>query len=187
MNLRSGVAPVMASGTANAVKLLVATLAFAGAYLGLGAGYDASVQAPAGTAAGTEAGTAADVVEGAPVRIVVLSSRALPATTEQRPAAGTVTVGPIEALGPCDRPYRAQAVVGNDDPRATVSYGWRLERWSPGSRSWRAYLGTSAGFTGESQLVDWQPRIVNNPGWYRVVLSVSGEAPLRSERFLVSC
>lgn len=179
MNLRSGVAPVMASGTASAVKLLVATLAFAGAYLGVGATYDASVQAPAGAVAGA--------VKEAPARIVVLSSRALPVGTERSPAAGAVTVGPVEALGPCDRPYRAQAVVGDDDLRATVSYGWRLERWSPGSRRWRAYLSTSAGFTGGSQLIEWQPRIVNNPGRYRVVLSVDGEAPLHSERFLVSC
>jgi hypothetical protein len=193
MSPRSSVAPVVASGTASAVKLLIATLAFAGAYLGVDATH----------------GTRAQVPAGAPVRTVELSSRSMPAT-EQVPApveqvlatgripatgevpagkvmAGTVTVGAIDALGPCDRPYQARSVVGNDDPRDTVSYGWHLERWSPGLRRWQTYLGTWSGFTGESQTVEWQPRVVNNPGWYRVVLSVSGDAPLRSERFLVSC
>ncbi|MFB9675790.1 hypothetical protein [Streptosporangium vulgare] len=205
MSPRSSVAPVMASGTASVVKLLIATLAFAGAYLGVEATY------------GTPARTPADAAAQAPVRTVELSSRSMPATeqfpattervsaagrvpaadkitdkaadkaTDKVAAPGTVTVSALDALGPCDRPYQAQSVVDNDDPRATVSYGWRLERWSPGTRRWQTYLGTGSGFGGESQTVEWQPRIVNNPGWYRVVLSVSGDAPLRSEKFLVSC
>lgn len=194
MSPRSSVAPMVASGTASAVKLLIATLAFAGAYLGVEATYGTPARVPAGAAA------------QAPVRTVELSSRSMPAT-EQVPAAGrvpaadkitdkatdkvaargTVTVSALDALGPCDRPYQARSVVDNDDPRATVSYGWRLERWSPGTRRWQTYLGTGSGFGGESQTVEWQPRIVNNPGWYRVVLSVSGDTPLRSEKFLVSC
>ncbi|MEV0757621.1 hypothetical protein [Streptosporangium sp. NPDC050280] len=187
MSPRSSVAPVVASGVASALKLLVATLAFAGAYLGVEAAYGTPAQVTAGAPAQAQA----------PVRTVELSSRSMPATervpaTVERVSAtimtpGTVTVGAIDALGPCDRPYQAQSLVESDDPRATVSYGWRLERWSPGVRRWQAYLGTGSGFTGESQVVEWQPRVVNNPGWYRVVLSVSGEAPLRSERFLVSC
>ncbi|MEU8383525.1 hypothetical protein [Streptosporangium sp. NPDC048865] len=213
MSPRSSVAPVVASGTASAVKLLVATLAFAGAYFGVEATYGAPAPAPAVATA------------QAPARTVELSSRAMPAAEQVRtgtervstgaeqargavervsaagevPAAGevgaagkvllpgTVTVSALDALGPCDKPYQAESVIGNDDPRATVSYGWRLERWSPGTRRWQAYLGTGSGFGGESQAVEWQPRIVNNPGWYRVVLSVPGDAPLRSEKFLVSC
>ncbi|MEU4535257.1 hypothetical protein AB0G15_10355 [Streptosporangium sp. NPDC023825] len=193
MSPRSSVAPMVASGTASAVKLLVATLAFAGAYLGVEATHGTQARIPAGAAA------------QAPVRTVELSSRSMP-VTEQVPAAtervsatsevpaagavtapGTVTVSALDALGPCDRPYQVRSVVHNDEPRAAVSYGWRLERWSPGTRRWQTYLGTGSGFGGESQTVEWQPRIVNNPGWYRVVLSVSGDAPLRSERFLVSC
>jgi len=183
MSPRNSVAPVVASGVASAVKLLVATLAFTGAYLGVEAAYGTPDHVTAGAQA--------------PVRTVELSSRSMPATervpaTVERTSApatapGTVAVGALGALGPCDRPYQAQSLVENDDPRATVSYGWRLERWSPGTRRWQAYLGTGSGFTGESQVVEWQPRIVNNPGWYRVVLSVSGDAPLRSERFLVRC
>ncbi|MGS2644012.1 hypothetical protein [Streptosporangium sp. LJ11] len=193
MSPRSSVAPMVASGTASAVKLLVATLAFAGAYLGVEATHGTQARIPAGAAA------------QAPVRTVELSSRSMPATervpaatervsaTSEVPAAGTVTapgtvtVSVLDALGPCDRLYQVRSVVGNDDPRATVSYGWRLERWSPGTRRWQTYLGTGSGFGGESQTVEWQPRIVNNPGWYRVVLSVSGDAPLRSKKFLVSC
>ncbi|WP_436759064.1 hypothetical protein [Streptosporangium sp. V21-05] len=222
MSPRSSVAPMMASGTASAVKLLVATLAFAGAYLGVEATYGTPARIPAGAAA------------QAPVRTVELSSRSMPATeqfeatervratervsaagrvpaadkitdktadkatdktadkvtgkvTDKVAASGTVTVSALDALGPCDRPYQARSVVDNDDPRATVSYGWRLERWSPGTRRWQTYLGTGSGFSGGSQTVEWQPRIVNNPGWYRVVLSVSGDIPLRSEKFLVGC
>ncbi|WP_329084615.1 hypothetical protein [Streptosporangium sp. NBC_01469] len=171
MSPRSSVAPVVASGTVSAVKLLIATLAFAGAYLGVEATYGIPAQ-PAGAAA--------------QARTVELSSRSMPATA-QVPAPGTVTVSAVDALGPCDRPYQARSLVENNDPRATVSYGWRLERWSPGTRRWQTYLGIGSGFSGESQTVEWQPRVVNNPGWYRVVLSVSGDAPLRSERFLVSC
>ncbi|MER5644528.1 hypothetical protein [Streptosporangium sp. NPDC002524] len=222
MSPRSSVAPVMASGTASAVKLLVATLAFAGAYLGVEATYGTPAQVPAGAAAQE------------PVRTVELSSRSMPATervsaagrvpaadetskkttdetadkatgtvtdktedkatgkvtdtvTEKAATRGAVTVTALDALGPCDRLYQARSVVDNADPRAAVSYGWHLERWSPGTRRWQTYLGTGSGFGGESQTVEWQPRIVDNPGWYRVVLSVSGDAPLRSEKFLVGC
>ncbi|MER6175241.1 hypothetical protein [Streptosporangium sp. NPDC001681] len=181
MGSRSSVAPVVASGTASVAKLLVATLAFTGAYLGVETAYGTGARTPAGTE--STAGTATR----APARTVVLSSQSVPATTEQAPVAGEVTVSELDAFGPCDRPYRVQGVVGNDDPRAAVSYGWRLERWSSKTHRWYAYLGTGSGFTGEAQTVEWQPRIVNNPGWYRAVLSVSGDAPLRSEKFRVTC
>ncbi|MGC5015373.1 hypothetical protein ACLQ2R_31835 [Streptosporangium sp. DT93] len=110
-----------------------------------------------------------------------------PVATGQAPAAGRIAVGEGGALGPCDSPHLARTVVANDDPRATVSYAWRLERWSSAAHRWRTYLNAGAGFTGEGQVVEWRPRIVGNPGWYRVVLSVQGESPLRSERFLVRC
>ncbi|MEV4376859.1 hypothetical protein [Streptosporangium sp. NPDC049644] len=181
MGSRSSVAPVVASGTASVAKLLVATLAFTGAYLGVETAYGTGARTPAGTA--STAGRATEE----PVRTVVLSSQSMPAITERAPVAGEVTVSEIDAFGPCDRPYRARSVVGNDDPRATVSYGWRLERRSSKTHRWHAYLGTGSGFTGEAQVVEWQPRIVNNPGWYRVVLSVPGDAPLRSEKFMVAC
>ncbi|GAA2876469.1 hypothetical protein GCM10010517_37650 [Streptosporangium fragile] len=190
MSPRSSVAPVVASGTASVVKLLVATLAFTGAYLGVESTRGDSTQAGRGPAA------------QAPVRTVILSSESMPATTEEAaaaatapepparraPAKGVVTVSKLTASGSCTRPYRIRSVVGGDDPKAAVSYDWRLERWSPASRDWRIYLTASSGFTGGRQTVEWQPRVVNNPGWYRAVLSVSGKrTPLRSEKFLVSC
>jgi hypothetical protein len=183
---RSSMAPVIASGAANVVKLLVATLAFTGAYVGVEASQNASVRARLGVDA------------EAPVHTVALSAESLPAVTrsavtgaptgaaaaEKVPAMGTVTVS---ALGACDKPYRIQSVIGNAHPEKAVSYGWGLQRWSPSTRSWRPYLSMHSGFIGKSQTVRWEPRVVKNPGWYRAVLSVSGDAPLRSEKFLVSC
>ncbi|GAA3007807.1 hypothetical protein [Streptosporangium longisporum] len=110
-----------------------------------------------------------------------------PAATGRAVVAGRIAVGEGGALGPCDSPYLARTVVGNEDPRAVVSYAWRLERWSAATHRWHTYLNAGAGFTGEDQVVEWRPRIVGNPGWYRVVLSVGDERPLRSERFFVTC
>jgi hypothetical protein len=172
------------------VKLLVATLAFTGAYVGVEATHSASVQAGAGVDAEV------------PVRAVILSSGSLPAATEpaatervttesetneEIPKVGTVTVSAITGSGACDKPYRIRSVIDNDHPDNVVSYGWGLQRWSPATQSWRPYLGMHSGFIGRSQTVEWEPRVVNNPGWYRAVLSVSGDAPLRGEKFLVSC
>ncbi|MEV7008073.1 hypothetical protein [Streptosporangium sp. NPDC051022] len=201
MSPRGSVAPVVASGTASVVKLLVATLAFTGAYVGV----EASRTASAG--AGAEA----------PAQTVTLSSKAVPDSTAQDtslqkavfqntaaqdtvaqdtvaqdgaarvPAVGTVTVSPVTESEPCDKPYRFQSVIDNPHPERAVSYGWRLQRWSEGSRSWRTYLSGNSGFTGRRQTVEWQPHVVDNPGWYRATLSVSGAPSLRSEKFRVSC
>ncbi|MDP9849931.1 hypothetical protein [Streptosporangium lutulentum] len=154
------------------MKLLIATLAFAGAYVGVEASQGASVRAPVGVDA------------EAPVHTVTLSAESLPVVAEKIPTVGTITV---TALGACDRPYRIQSVIDNAHPEKVVSYGWRLQRWSEATRSWRPYLSAHSGFIGESQTAEWEPRVVGNPGWYRAVLAVSGEAPLRGERFFVSC
>ncbi|GHH66988.1 hypothetical protein GCM10017673_13410 [Streptosporangium violaceochromogenes] len=61
MRPRSGLAPVMASGAASVLKLLVATLAFSGVYTG--------VEVSHGDAVRTRPGPAA----AAPVRTVVLT------------------------------------------------------------------------------------------------------------------
>ncbi|MBB2911137.1 hypothetical protein FHS43_002402 [Streptosporangium becharense] len=196
MNPRNRVTPMVASGTTSVVKLLVATLAFTGAYLGVESTYGASERSERAPAAQISAARA-------PVHTVALSSESTPAEqvaveqaaeqvvagrAAQVPAKGVVTVSELTVSGSCDRPYRIQSVVGDADPKAAVSYDWRLERWSPASRAWRTYLTASSGFTGGSQTVEWQPRIVDNPGWYRAVLTVSGERdPLRSEKFRVTC
>jgi hypothetical protein len=214
MSPRGSVVPVLAGGVASVVRLLVATLAFAGVYLGLWGTPGVPAQAPVSASA--------EVTGRGPVRTVVLASWSNPAdatpsaktpadatpsaktpsaktpaaqvsaakdpaATGRAAVAGRIAVAEGGALGPCDSPYLARTVVGNEDPRATVSYAWRLERWSVATHRWHTYLNAGAGFTGEDQVVEWRPRIVGNPGWYRVVLSVGDERPLRSERFLVTC
>ncbi|GLW12370.1 hypothetical protein Misp01_74980 [Microtetraspora sp. NBRC 13810] len=168
MSRRNGVVPVVASGTATAVKLLVATLAFAGAYVGVGA---ANGGAPA-TGAGT--------------RTVTLSARAVPVTTALVPRAGVVTVSQ-RSLAPCEKRLRARGVVRNPAPDQVVLYGWRLQRWSHVKKTWRTYLSSSSGFTGPAMTTEWRPDVVGNPGWYRVELTVRGGKPVRSERFRISC
>ncbi|MFI6506986.1 hypothetical protein ACIBCT_05220 [Streptosporangium sp. NPDC050855] len=227
MSPRGSVVPVLTGGVASVVRLLVATLAFAGVYLGVWGTPGVPAQAPVSASA--------EVTDRGAVRTVLLASRSTPADatpsaktpsaktpavndpaartraartnagtdaapkTPNTPAAkdpaavgrvtvaGRISVGEGGALGPCDSPYLARTVVGNEDPRAVVSYAWRLERWSAATHRWHTYLNAGAGFTGEDQVVEWRPRIVDNPGWYRVVLSVEDERPLRSERFLVTC
>jgi hypothetical protein len=186
---RSSMAPVVASGAANVVKLLVATLAFTGAYVGVEASQNASVRARLGVDAEAPVHTVALSAESLPAvtRSAVTGSPTGAATAEKIPAVGTVTVSEVTALGACDKPYRIQSVIGNAHPEKAVSYGWGLQRWSPSTRSWRPYLSMHSGFIGKSQTVRWEPRVVKNPGWYRAVLSVSGDTPLRSKKFLVSC
>ncbi|ACZ90306.1 hypothetical protein [Streptosporangium roseum] len=173
MSPRSSVAPVVASGTASVVKLLVATLAFTGAYAGVETSRGASAQAPASAAAQAQP--------------VTLSSKSMPATTVEAPAAGTIAVSALTVSRPCHRPYLIQSVVDNPRPDSAVSYGWRLQRWSTATRTWRTYLTSHSGFAGRSQTAEWQPSVVDNPGWYRAELSVSGGTRLRSAKFLVSC
>ncbi|MFB9880224.1 hypothetical protein ACFFMN_19965 [Planobispora siamensis] len=175
MSPRSRVTPVLASGTASVVKLLVATLAFAGAYVGVEASENASGQARA---------NAAD----SRVETVNLSSDALSVPATETLKSGTVTVSAIVATAQgCDKPYKVQSVIDNEDPEDIVSYGWSLERWSPAAKKWRTYLTADSGFTGRTRVVEWQPRIVGNPGWYRVKLSVTDQGVLNSEKFQVSC
>lgn len=176
MSPRSSVAPVVASGTASVVKLLVATLAFTGAYLGVEVSHSASVPARAGVSA-----------QSAPVRTVSLSSKSAPLVTAEAPAAGAITVDTLAGLRPCEKSYLIQGMVDNPHPESVVSYGWRLQRWSAATRNWRTYLTRNAGFAGPSQTARWRPSVIDNPGWYRAELSVSGGARLRSEKFLVSC
>ncbi|GGL30685.1 hypothetical protein [Planomonospora parontospora] len=172
MSPRSSVVPVVAGGTATVLRLLSATLVFAALYAGAG-----SLDGPArAEAAGTER-----------VRTVTLSAQAGRSAAERAPEPGTVTVDEVPAGGRCERAYRVRGVIGNPDPEETVSYGWRLQRWSPATRTWRTYLTSGSGFTGASRTAEWEPRIVGNPGLYRVKLSVDGGATLRSEKFMVSC
>ncbi|MBG0815633.1 hypothetical protein [Planomonospora sp. ID82291] len=172
MSPRSSVVPVVASGTATVLRLLAATLVFAALYAGaetLGGSGRAEAAGPERT------------------RTVTLSAQAGGSAEERAPEPGTVAVDEIPSGGRCDRTYRARGAVGNPDPQDTVSYGWRLERWSPATRTWRTYLTEGAGFTGASRTAEWEPRIVGNPGLYRVRLSIDGGATLRSEKFMVSC
>ncbi|MFI6796536.1 hypothetical protein [Streptosporangium canum] len=175
MSPRSSIAPVVASGTASVVKLLVATLAFIGAYAGVETSHVASAQAPVGVAARTR------------TQPVTLSSESMPATTVEAPAAGTIAVSALGVSRPCHRPYLIRSVIDNPRPDSALSYGWRLQRWSTTTRTWRTYLTSHSGFAGRSQTAEWQPSVVDNPGWYRAELAVSGGARLRSARFLVSC
>ncbi|GIH77899.1 hypothetical protein Plo01_43280 [Planobispora longispora] len=157
------------------MKLLVATLAFTGAYVGVEASRDASGESRANATA------------GAPVQTVSLSAEAVPVTTDAIPASGKLTVSAITGTQGCAKPYRVQSVIENADPEGVVSYGWRLERWSAAGKSWRVYMTSGSAFTGRSETVEWEPRIVDNPGWYRVKLSVDGGDTMLSEKFQVSC
>ncbi|WP_405140814.1 hypothetical protein OG589_28120 [Sphaerisporangium sp. NBC_01403] len=168
-----GLVPIMASGTATVFKLLVATLAVCGAYFGVAHG-----------ATGPEH-TAAD---GPYVKTVVLSAQSLPIEARHIPEAGMVTVGAAAAGDSCERTYHAQSVI---DPGASgdpVDYDWRLVRWSPRAHAWKPYLySETAGFMGAQRTVEWHPRVVDNPGWYRVELAVSGKGVVVSEKFQISC
>jgi hypothetical protein len=169
--------PIMASGTATAFKLLVATLAVAGAYFGVAASHGATGQEP-----GARATT------GTPIRTVVLSARSLPVKAKQIPQAGMVTVGAAVAGASCERTYHAQSVIDPGPSGDPVIYDWRLRRWSPTSHAWKTYLVSgTAGFMGAQRTVEWHPRIMDNPGWYRVELAVSGKGVVVGEKFQVSC
>lgn len=167
-----GLVPVMATGTATAFKLLIATLAAVGAYLGVAA-HGTTAQKPS---------------EHAPVRTVILSAQSLPIEARRVPQAGMVTVGAAHAGASCERSYRAQSVIDPGGPGDPVVYNWRLLRWSPAARKWRTYLFSgSAGFMGAQRTVEWHPRVDDNPGWYRVELVVSGKGVIVSEKFQISC
>ncbi|MDF5757273.1 hypothetical protein [Spongiactinospora sp. TRM90649] len=213
MSPRSRLVPVVASGAANAVKLLVATLTFTGAYVGVEASQSASV-------------SAREAAAGTPVTIVTLSARTMPATTPEgvigiepivtaenaenaenaerpgEPVAGAmkaagaaanigaVTVGITGGPRPCEKELRARGEIHSADPSATVLYGWRLERWSHSARKWKSYATTVSGFTGPATEAQWSTNVVANPGWYRVKLTIeggTGPSAVRGERIQLSC
>ncbi|MDH2429085.1 hypothetical protein [Sphaerisporangium sp. TRM90804] len=170
MGARHNLGPVMASGTATAARLLIASLTMAGAYLG--------VEAATGTEPSARVGA----------RTVTLSAQAMPVEVERAPRTGTVSVAASAAGPECRRTYHAQGVAAPEKPGAMVTYDWTLYRWSPRTKEWMTYLSSGpAGFIGGPRAVEWRPRVVGNPGWYRVELEVSGEAAVLSERFQVSC
>ncbi|MEO3813100.1 hypothetical protein ABGB17_29205 [Sphaerisporangium sp. B11E5] len=172
MDARGGLVPALWSGTSTAVKLLIASLAFAGAYTGVGATRDAAT--PPAAAAPTQRTT------------VVLSAQAMPAEEARVPVPGVISVAAAEGTG-CARTYHAQSVIEPDGTGAAVLYDWRLWRWSTGTREWLPYTSSApAGFVGPGRAVAWHPRIVDNPGLYRVELAVDGEAVV-SEKFRVTC
>jgi hypothetical protein len=167
--------PIMASGTATVFKLLVATLAFTGAYFGVAATQGATPPER-------------DAASAAGVRTVILSAQSMPVEAKHIPQAGMVTVGASDAGAACERTYHAQSVIDPGPSGDPVIYDWRLFRWSPAAHKWRTYLFSgTAGFVGGQRTVEWHPRVTDNPGWYRVELTVSGKGAVVSEKFQVSC
>ncbi|MEU7830626.1 hypothetical protein [Nonomuraea sp. NPDC049129] len=166
---------VLASGTASTAKLFVAALAFTGAYVGFSA-YDTANSAPH------------------PAQTVTLSARELPiispttARTPQAAKPGKISVSalPVGDAG-CVKTFVARSVVINAEPDHTVLYGWELSRWSPGTNTWHSYFVNYDGFAGNTKTVRWNPSITNNPGWYRIELTVEGAKTIKSDRFQVSC
>ncbi|GII66258.1 hypothetical protein Skr01_63430 [Sphaerisporangium krabiense] len=178
--LAPGLVPIVVSGTATVFKLIVACLTVAGAYFGA-----VAMGPDQGTAEGTAAGRPA-------IRTVTLSARALPAEDARVPRPGTVAAALADAGPSCRRVYHVQSVI--DPAGEPIVYEWRLARWSASAHAWRTYLvSATAGFMGGQRTVEWYPRVVGNPGWYRAELSIRGEAdagPRRTvtgERFQISC
>ena len=67
-------------------------------------------------------------------------------------------------------------------------YAWRLTRWSAAAHAWQPYLYSgTAGFLGRARTVEWYPRVMDNPGWYRAELTVSGKSAVTSEKFQITC
>ncbi|MEV6985510.1 hypothetical protein AB0M95_30205 [Sphaerisporangium sp. NPDC051017] len=176
-----GLVPAMASGAATVFKLIVASLALTGAYFG-------AVAAQGDGRPGVAAGEA-------PVRTVVLSSRAMPVQDAHVPKPAIVSVGLSETGEGCRRVYHVQSVIDPGSAGDPVVYDWRLARWSPSTRTWKTYLFSgTAGFMGARRTVEWYPHVVGNPGWYRVELAVrdgvEDGAPLSKvvgERFRIAC
>ncbi len=166
MDPRSSMVPIMASGSATAIKLLIATLAVTGAYVPFTTGAFA----------------------GPPAQTVTLSVRAEPVQAvqapEEAPKVGAVTVSPIGDDNGCDQTYQASSVIDSDG--SGISYGWRLLRWSAASNTWHTYLSAQSGFAGASRTVQWRSRIVDNPGTYHVQLDV-GSQTYKSDKFRVTC
>lgn len=169
MTTRNGA--FLTGGTASAAKFAVAALAFTAAYAGLSAyAIASSAQTPAEPAA-----VILPAVQESPVG----AARAL--------AAGTVTVSALPAEPGCVETFVARTLLVNPDPGRTLSYSWRLARWSPKTKTWRSYLVDYAGFSGARRTAAWEATISANPGWYRVELAPEGAETIRSDRFRVSC
>ncbi|GGK76477.1 hypothetical protein Sme01_20880 [Sphaerisporangium melleum] len=172
--------PIVASGVASAVKLLVATLALCGAYFGAAAG---------GSAVPAAAGDPAAAIPAGRVRTVILSAQAMPAETGREPRAGVVTVGLRAAGTGCRRTYHAESVLDPGRTGSPVVYGWRLSRWSPAAHAWKTQRSTPEAVlpAGVRSVVEWHPRITGHPGRYRVELLVSGRGAITGAKFTVAC
>jgi len=165
----------MASGAATAIKLLVATLAFAGAYVGV----EATWNTPAPPPAKSQPQTRTLTLRPSPAA----GTAGLPA----RPARSGVLDVAVTPGASCDHQIVARTLLVNPDPSGTLLYGWRMQRWSTTADAWKTYLTANSGFTGDRRTAEWEARVVANPGWYRVELTTRGGEPIRSERFQVAC
>ncbi|GAA3474631.1 hypothetical protein [Nonomuraea roseola] len=174
-------AAVTGTGSATAAKLLVGALAFTTAYVGVSA-YSTANSAPSAAAEEQAA------EERAATQTVALSAAAVPLTEQTEPEAGAIAVSALPGRGTCEQTFTARTVVLNPDASSTVLYSWRLVRWSSVSRSWKTYQTEYAGFMGARRNVKWELSVRDNPGWYRIELTVGGaKKPIRSDRLLVSC
>ncbi|WP_157251205.1 hypothetical protein [Nonomuraea typhae] len=160
----------LTTGSATAARLCVAALAATSAYLGFSA-YDTANSAPK------------------PAQPVTLQAREVPITSNTpAPAPGVIAVSAKAGAAGCDRTYLARSVVINPEPGTTVLYRWQLSRWSPRSKQWSAYLVDHSGFGGLKRTLTWEPRVADNPGWYRIELTVRSDGKtIKSDRFQVSC
>ncbi|MFC4122684.1 hypothetical protein [Nonomuraea zeae] len=167
-------AAVLASGTANAAKLFVAALAFTSAYVGLSA-----------------YGNASSATE--PAHTITLAARELPVTAPVQTSTAAAETGQISVSilaggeAGCAKSYLVRSVLTAEGPEQSVSYGWRLARWSTATKTWRTYLVKYDGFAGGSETVEWRPQVSGNPGWYRVELQAGDAKVIKSDRFQVSC
>lgn len=161
-------AAVLSTGTTTTLKLFVGALAFTSVYVGVSA-YGTANSAPA------EAHT------------VTLAAQSMPITTPIAAVPGEISVAGGATEAGCSKTMVARSVLVNAKPGETVLYGWRLARWNATTKQWRSYLSDYAGFAAASRTVKWEPRIVSNPGWYRIELAVQDGKTIRSDRFQVSC
>ncbi|MEU4327862.1 hypothetical protein [Nonomuraea dietziae] len=174
-------AAVIGTGSATAAKLLVGALAFTTAYVGVSA-YSTANSAPSATAEEQAA------EERAATQTVALSAAAVPLTEQTEPEAGAIAVSALPGRGTCEQTFMARTVVLNPEASSTLLYSWRLVRWSSVSRSWKTYQTEYAGFMGARRNVKWELSVRDNPGWYRIELTVGGaKKPIKSDRLLVSC
>jgi len=195
MSPRSSVMPIVASGTVNMAKLLIATMAVAGAYVGAQATQSepggvpvissAVPTAPAKSTGSTAAASAASTT-GAfadrPTRVMTLTTPA--DETDAVPRPGTVEVTMTPGGTGCERTYRVRTVIGSAG--SDTSYGWQIQRWNSATGEWQPYFASRSGFTGGPRAVEWRPRIGGNPGRYRVRLDVASRS-YESATFQITC